>query len=194
MKAGSHHLAVYNFGVHTASYLAASVQGFALREPLNFEAATRAVGFVGRSGYAGEPGPESWGEQVFPRFLEEAGRTSGVSSLSLWQDIESLMAFTYSGVHADALKHARHWNERHAWPPLVLFWMDAGQLPTWKEAVERFELLTDRGPTPQAFSFKSAFTSEGVPYAVDRERVKVLSIQNSKGQADLLSLITTLPV
>ena len=50
------------------------IQGFALREPLNFEAATRAVGFVGRSGYAGEPGPGSWGEQVFPRFLE-AGQT-----------------------------------------------------------------------------------------------------------------------
>ncbi|NBB48214.1 DUF3291 domain-containing protein [Rhizobium sp. CRIBSB] len=194
MIAGSHHLAIYNFGVHTASYLTASVQGFALREPLNFEAAARAVGFLGRSGYEGEPGPESWGELVFPRFLKETGRASGVSSLSLWRDIESLMAFTYAGVHADALKHARHWNERQFWPPLVLFWVEAGRRPAWKQAVERFELLADHGPTPEAFNFKSAYTVDGLPYVVDRDRVKTLSLQNLERQADLLSVVKTLPV
>lgn len=194
MSLGGHHLAIYNFGIHTASYLDASIQGFALREPLNFEAATRAVGFVGRSGYAGEPGPESWGEQVFPRFLEKSGRTSGVSSLSLWQDIESLMAFTYAGVHADALKHARHWNERQAWPSVVLFWVASGEVPSWTEAVRRFELLADRGPTPDAFSFKAAFTAQGIPHAIDRERVKALTEQNVEAQADLLSVIRGLPV
>lgn len=194
MIAGSHHLAIYNFGIHAESYLTAPVQGFALREPLNFEAASYAAGFVGRSGYAGEPGPESWGEQVFPRFLKETGRDSGVSSLSLWRDIESLMAFTYSGVHADALKHARHWNERQFWPPLVLFWVEAGRRPAWKQAVERFELLADHGPTPEAFNFKSAFIVDGSPYVVDRDHVKLLSLQNLERQADLLSVVKALPV
>ncbi|QEE45456.1 DUF3291 domain-containing protein [Rhizobium sp. WL3] len=193
MSLGGHHLAIYNFGIHTASYMTAVIQGFALREPLNFEAATRAVGFVGRSGYAGEPGPESWGEQVFPRFLK-AGQTGAVSSLSLWHDIESLMAFTYAGVHADALKHARYWNQKQAWPPLVLFWVSAGELPSWSEAVRRFELLADRGPTPEAFSFKSAFDTRGATCPIDRERVKALAEQNIEGQADLLSVVRTLPV
>ncbi|MDQ0420498.1 hypothetical protein J2045_001522 [Peteryoungia aggregata LMG 23059] len=194
MIAGSHHLAIYNFGVHTGSYLTASVQGFALREPLNFEAAARAVGFLGRSGYEGEPGPESWSELVFPRFLMETGRASGVSSLSLWRDIESLMAFTYAGVHADALKHARHWNERQAWPPLVLFWIEAGVFPSWAEAVRRFELLADRGPTAEAFSFKTTFAADGSMIEIDRQRVKDLSAKNVEGQAELLSLVRTLPV
>lgn len=193
MSLGDHHLAIYNFGVHTETYMAASVQGFSLREPLNFEAAVRVRGFVGRSGYAGEPGPESWGEQVFPRFLE-AGQTGAVSSLSLWHDIESLMAFTYAGVHADALKHARHWNQKQAWPPLVLFWVSAGDLPSWSEAVRRFELLADRGPTPEAFSFKAAFTAQGISYQTDRERVKALAEENLERQADLLSVVRTLPV
>lgn len=194
MTTASHHLAIYNFGIHTDAYLTGSVQGFSLREPFNFEAASRAAGFVGRSGYAGEPGPGSWGEQVFPRFLREIGRDSGVSSLSLWLDIESLVAFTYAGVHADALKHARQWNERQAWPPLVLFWVKAGETPGWSEAVRRFELLTDQGPCPDAFNFKSAFTADGDPYLVNRERIKQLTADNLEAQADLMSAVKGLPV
>jgi predicted component of type VI protein secretion system len=38
--------------------------------------------------------------------------TARPSSLSLWQDIESLMAFAYAGVHAEALKNARNWNHK----------------------------------------------------------------------------------
>jgi hypothetical protein len=193
LSRGNHHLAIYNFGIHSASYMTDEVQGFALREPLNFEAATRAVGFVARSGYAGEPGPESWGEQVFPRFLQ-AGQTGAVSSLSLWQDIESLMAFTYAGVHAEALKHARHWNEKQAWPSLVLFWVAPGHVPSWTEAVRRFELLADKGPTSKAFSFKTTFSAKGVPHAIDRDLVKALTEQNMERQGDLLSVVRTLPV
>lgn len=193
MSAGSHHLAIYNFGVHTETYLTGAVQGFGLREPLNFEAATRSAGFVGRSGYTGEPGPESWGEQVFPRFMQ-AGQTGAVSSLSVWQDVESLMAFTFAGVHADALKHARKWNQTQAWPPLVLFWIEAGDVPTWSEAVQRFERLADQGPTLEGFIFKSAFAPDGSVLQIDRQRVKELAAKNAEAQADLLAVVRTLPV
>lgn len=193
MSADSHRIAIYNFGVHTETYQTAPVQGFALRKPLNFEAATRSAGFVGRSGYAGEPGPESWGELVFPRFLQ-AGQTGAVSSLSVWQDIESLMAFTYAGVHADALKHAREWNQTQAWPPLVLFWIKAGDVLTWSEAVQRFERLADQGPTPEGFTFKSAFAPDGSVLQIDRQRVKEIAAKNAGAQADLLAVVRTLPV
>ena len=193
MTAGSHHLAVYNFGIHTESYLAAPVQGFGLREPLNFEAATRSAGFVGRSGYAGEPGPESWGEQVFPRFLR-AGQTGAVSSLSLWHDMESLMAFTYAGVHADALKSARHWNQKQAWPPLVLFWVSAGKRPEWKDGVERLEMLADKGCGPCCFTFKEGYDPDGKPAVVDRALVKQLAVANAAAQADLLDAVLKMPV
>lgn len=93
-------LAFYNFGLHVAPADSEAVEGFVLREPPNFEAALRACGFIGRSGYPNYPGPRSWGAQVFPRYIECSGFTSEPSSLSLWGDIESLMAFTYSGVHA----------------------------------------------------------------------------------------------
>ncbi|MGJ8572534.1 MAG: DUF3291 domain-containing protein [Hoeflea sp.] len=185
---------MYNFGLHVASYDAPEVQGFVRREPLNFAAAEKASGFVGRSGYDGEPGPESWGLQVFPRFLEGSGFDSGPSSLSLWQDIESLMAFSYAGVHAEALKNARNWNTKNVWPPLVLWWIEAGQRPDWKSAASKLEWLHDHGPGPEAFTFKQPYGVNGEPVEIDRTRVKALVEANAPGQSDLLAQLKDIPI
>lgn len=182
------HLAVFNFGIHVAPFGDPAVEGFARREPLNFEAAARSSGFVGRSGYEGEPGPESWGERVFPRFLPEPDLPA-VSSLSLWSDLESLMAFSYSGVHAEALKHARRWNVKQAWPALVLFWVSAGERPDWQEAVLRFEHLADHGASPRGFTFKQAYGPDGESITIDRARVKALAAENAERQGNLLQQV-----
>ena len=187
-------LAIYNFGLHVANYDDPRVEGFRRREPINFEAASRAVGFVARSGYDGEPGPASWGEQVFPRFLAENGHESGPSSLSLWDDIESLMAFSYSGVHAEALKGARNWNVPQRWPPLVLWWVDAGGRPEWTEAVGRFEHLHDNGPSAYAFTFKQPFAANGEAAVIDRALVREKVRTNDEGQRELLAQLQTLSV
>lgn len=188
------HLAMYNFGLHVAAYDAPEVQGFLRREPLNFAAAEKASGFVGRSGYDGEPGPRSWGVQVFPRFIEGSGFDSGPSSLSLWADIESLMAFSYAGVHAEALKNARNWNTRNAWPPLVLWWIDAACQPDWGQAAERLEWLHDHGASSRAFTFKQPYAPDGAPCEIDRGRVKALTEANAPGQRELLEQLKHMPV
>ncbi len=95
-------------------------QGFRDREPANLEAVERAPGFIGRAGYAGEPDGESWGVQVYPRFYVERGDGRAPSTLSLWADLESLMAFTYSGLHAEAMRHASEWFLPKSWPPYLL--------------------------------------------------------------------------
>lgn len=195
MSAGAgKHLAMYNFGLHVAAYESPAVEGFRLREAANFEAAARAQGFIGRSGYAGDPELSCWGEQVFPRFIQGNGFATAPSSLSLWADIESLMAFSYSGVHADALKHARHWNVRQSWPPLVLWWVDANVVPEWKDGVERLEHLHDNGPSAIAFSFKSPYSRDGEPAEIDRGRMKEIAALNAKGQGDLLAHVMTLKI
>lgn len=194
MNAAGFHLAMYNFGLHVASYDSPEVQGFMRREPLNFAAAEMASGFVGRSGYEGEPGPESWDVQVFPRFIKGSGFDSGPSSLSLWQDIESLMAFSYAGVHAEALKNARNWNTRNVWPPLVLWWVEAGCRPDWGSAASKLEWLHDHGPSPQAFTFKQPYGPDGEPVEIDRARVKLLVEANAPGQSDLLAQLKDIPV
>jgi hypothetical protein len=187
-----HHLAAYNFGLHVDDYESPRVEGFRLREPLNFEAARRAGGYVGRSGYDGEPGPESWGKKVYPRFIQDSGYEDAPSSLSLWTSLEALMAFTYSGVHADALKHARNWNQRQAWPALVLWWVEAGTQPVWTDGAERLEFLHDNGPTPRAFTFKTPFGPDGNAIVIDRDIVKDIAGRNAAGQTDLLAAVKTL--
>jgi hypothetical protein len=194
MGNGSQHLAIYNFGLHVAPYDSAEVEGFRLREGPNFEAAARAHGFVGRSGYEGEPGPSSWGTQVFPRFIQGSGFSSAPSSLSLWADLESLMAFSYSGVHAEALKGARNWNVRQSWPPLVLWWVDAGRLPEWSEGVERLEYLHDNGADSRAFTFKQPFAADGSQAKIDRAEVRRIAALNAERQADLLAHVLALTV
>jgi Domain of unknown function (DUF3291) len=189
-----HHLAIYNFGLHVAPSGDSAIAGFVNREPLNFEAAARAEGYIDRSGYDGEPGPQSWGVQIFPRFIEGSGFTSGPSSLSLWADPESLLAFSYSGVHAEALKNARAWNVKQQWPPLVLFWVKAGEKPQWCQGVERLEYLADHGPTAFAFTFKQPFYPDGTLYQIDRARVKTIAARNIEGQQDLMQALAELPV
>ncbi|WEZ82082.1 DUF3291 domain-containing protein [Rhizobium sp. 32-5/1] len=192
MQPAGRHLAIYNFGLFVAPYDDPAVEGFRLREPFNFDAAARSEGFVGRSGYQGEPGPRCWGEQVFPRFIHGSGFETAPSSLSLWADIESLMAFTYSGVHADALKHARNWNVQRQWPALVLWWVEAGRRPVWADGVSRLERLHDHGSGPNGFTFKEPFTASGEACVIDRARVRQIAQNNTTRQGHLLGHVLSL--
>ena len=165
-------LAIYNFGMFRDRAESQSNQGFRDREPANLDAVERAPGFIGRAGYAGEVDRESWGMQVYPRFYIERGDGFAPSTLSLWVDLESLMAFTCSGVHAEAMRRASEWFLPKSWPPYVLWWVSEGHLPDWREAVTKFELLHDRGPASDAFTFKSPFDAKGRAYRVDLEKVR----------------------
>lgn len=131
---------------------------------------------------------------MFPRFIEGSGFDSGPSSLSIWSDVESLKAFSYAGVHAEALKNARNWNTRNDWPPLVLWWIEAGNHPDWKQAAERLEWLHDQGPGPRAFTFKQAYDPDGAPLEIDRDRVKALIEVNAPEQSELLEQLRLIPV
>lgn len=150
------HLAIYNFGMFRGRSGDLANAGFHARHDPNMAAAECACGFIARSGYPGEPDPPSWGAQVFPRFFVDNGDGWAPSSLSLWADLASLRAFTYTGIHAEALKHANDWFVPKSWPPYVLWWVDGGHTPCWAEAVERHEFLHDNGPSPHAFDFRTA--------------------------------------
>jgi Domain of unknown function (DUF3291) len=166
------HLAVYNFGIFRERANDPLNDGFREREGPNLMAAERAPGFVARAGYVAEPERPGWGTQVYPRFYVERGDNWSPSTLSLWEDLESLFAFAYHGVHAEALKHAQDWFVERLWPPYVLWWVEHERRPDWREAVSRFECLHDRGPTPDAFNFKTPFDEHGKPASFDKERAR----------------------
>ena len=79
-------------------------------------------------------------------------------NLSIWESVESLELFTYSGRHELALTRRAEWFTQLPKPNYVLFWMPAGEVPTEKEITRRIRHLRDHGPTPFAFNFDQRFT------------------------------------
>jgi hypothetical protein len=176
-------LAVYNFGMFRQPSAHESNDGFHARNDLNFATAEASAGFIARSGHEGEPGPESWGLQVYPRFYVERGDGWSPATLSLWRDLPSLMAFTYAGIHAEAMRHAREWFVEPEWPSHVLWWVADDHRPDWAEGVARLERLHDHGPSADAFSFKTAFDPGGAPTRADRNAVRQLIAENQSAQS-----------
>lgn len=172
-------VALYTFGVFRYPSAEPVNQGFHDRNDPNFRAVEESSGFIARSGYADEPGPESWGVQVFPRFYVERGDGWSPSTLSLWQDLVSPMAFAYFGLHAESLKLGREWFERPQWPPYVLWWVEPGHVPSWQEAITRHEHLHDHGASAFAFDFKQAYDEVGEAAVVDRAVMKAIVEENA---------------
>lgn len=167
-------LALYTFGQFNEPADDRSNDGFhAMNDPV-FEHVDKADGLIARSGYASDDGPSPWGEEVYPRFYQERGDGWSPATLSLWHDMESLFVFTYSGLHAEALKRGREWFQKPAWPPLVLWWHDEDGLPTWSDGVRRHEYLHDHGASSYAFTFRKPFDKDGNPSRLDSARVRAL--------------------
>jgi Domain of unknown function (DUF3291) len=164
-------LALYTFGMFLKPDEDPANDGFhALNDPI-LDMVDRATGLIARSGYEDNPGPATWGPQVYPRFYHERGDGWSPSTLSLWTNLEALFSFTYFGLHAVAFKRGRAWFEKPRWPPLVMWWHRDEGYPTWAEGVRRHEHLHDHGPTPIAFHFKQPFDENGVATKLDKTRI-----------------------
>jgi len=81
-------------------------------------------------------------------------------NLSVWESIEALEAYVYKTSHVKAVQKRAEWFERPTKSPLVLWWIDAGHIPSEKEAEQRFEMLWQNGPTADAFTFRTRFEKE----------------------------------
>lgn len=174
-----HWLALYTFGQFRYRADHPDVEVFHTAEPGVWAAMERAEGFIARSGYEDEPGPESWGEQVFPKYWTDNGDGWAPSTISLWQNLESALAAVYRGPHAEILRKGPDFmQETAAYPPYVLWWVPEGHQPDWVEAVERHEHLGDNGPTARAFTFRSAFDPAGNPVTANGARSRQIADRN----------------
>ncbi|WP_333830579.1 DUF3291 domain-containing protein [Pararhodobacter sp.] len=167
-------LALYTFGMFARPSADPVNDGFHALNDRVLLSVDQAEGMIARSGYASDPGPASWGPEVYPRFYEERGDGWSPATLSLWTDLEAMFAFTYSGLHAAALSRGREWFEKPAWPPLAIWWHRNAGYPTWADAVRRHEHLHDFGPTATAFTFKAPFHEQGAPVRLDKARIQAL--------------------
>lgn len=155
------------------------VQGFFDRITRNFETAEQSDGFIDRSRWDPETGHHSWREGVSSRFFREGEHAGTAATLSLWEDLESVFAFAYSGMHAEALCRRKEWFLKPGWPTYVAWWVPDDHTPDWYEAAARHEHLYDHGPSPYAFDFKHPFGPNGKPIEIDRVLTKVKMERNA---------------
>ena len=84
-----------------------------------------------------------------------------IINLSVWQDIESLRRYVYSGAHLGLLKNKKQWFEKLDTAFLALWWIPAGDLPSPASARDRLDRIKRDGPGPDAFNFAQAYTPDG---------------------------------
>lgn len=154
------------------------VQGFVDRTDAVFALAESGDGFLGRDIPVGTTGERSWGDWAAPAiFQKEADAGRMAQTLSLWRDLESVSAFAYNGLHAEALSKRKEWFVTPAWSSYVAWWVDDDHTPSWQEACERFDRLHREGSTSVAFNFKQPFDSNGQVVELDRASIKRMAAQ-----------------
>ena len=82
-------------------------------------------------------------------------------NMSVWESVEALQRYTYAPGHLDVLRRRREWFLPMDTNHVVLWWVSVGHEPLMVEAKERLALLDERGPTADAFTFRSLFGPPG---------------------------------
>jgi hypothetical protein len=91
-------------------------------------------------------------------------------NMSVWESIDALRQYVYQSAHVALLRDRKQWFEAIEGPILVLWWISAGHVPTVEEALDRLRCLKERGPSVDAFTFRTPFPSpDGPVESVDAE-------------------------
>jgi hypothetical protein len=78
-------------------------------------------------------------------------------NMSVWRDVASLNDYVYRSAHVEIMRRRKEWFERVSEAHFVLWWVRSGHRPTVIEAIEKLNLLRERGPSLDAFTFSHAF-------------------------------------
>jgi Domain of unknown function (DUF3291) len=84
-----------------------------------------------------------------------------IVNVSVWQDYESLHAFTYRGLHGHYLNDRARWFEPVTGTHTALWWVPAGNQPTAEDAVAHLRYLRRWGPSPRAFTVLHRYAADG---------------------------------
>lgn len=76
-----------------------------------------------------------------------------IVNLSVWESVEALREYVYSGEHLNVLRSKREWMEKLSTPSLGLWWLPEGELPDVLMARQKLELLQAHGPSAEVFTF-----------------------------------------
>jgi quinol monooxygenase YgiN len=108
-----------------------------------------------------------------PRFSRIETSGYPLATLSMWQDLESAVAFTFhfNGPHGTIMRRRNEWLVPFTGPMYTVWWVTESRDPGWAEAVERIDHLRAHGPTPHAFTFAMSFDEHGQPLRLNQARI-----------------------
>jgi heme-degrading monooxygenase HmoA len=86
---------------------------------------------------------------------------SWIVNLTVWKDLDALMAFVRSDLHLSIMKRRREWFLSVNKATMVLWWVPEGHIPSVAEAQQKLETLRRDGPAPGAFGFSAVFPAPG---------------------------------
>lgn len=82
-----------------------------------------------------------------------------IVNMSVWSDMEALAAFVYRNEeHLSIMRRRKEWFDKMDFY-LVLWWVEAGHIPTVDEAKEKLNSLVEFGPSSAAFTFRYPFSA-----------------------------------
>ena len=78
-------------------------------------------------------------------------------NMSVWRDIDALAQFVYrTPAHVEIMRQREKWFEKIE-TSYVLWWLPKCETPSVEVGRRRLQQLSERGPTPNAFTFKERF-------------------------------------
>ena len=82
------------------------------------------------------------------------------ATLSVWESIEALHAFVFSGIHERYRRRSAEWFVPMEERNFVLWRIEAGEQPTIEESQRRLDMLRREGPSEAAFDFSFAVSEQ----------------------------------
>lgn len=79
-----------------------------------------------------------------------------ILNYTIWESVEQLRAFAYSGLHLDYFRRRLEWFDAHTEPSHVMWWVPAGTIPDLGECQARLNHVREHGPSAAAFGFAEA--------------------------------------
>ena len=141
------HLAQTNIGIAKYAYDEPEFADFVDNLDRINALADEAPGFVWR--YVAEDETEA-GRDVFED-------DKMLFNMSVWESKQALLDYVYQTDHVHILRRRAEWFVKLNQPIMAMWWIPAGTLPTVADARQRLDLLAEKGPTIEAFTFRHFF-------------------------------------
>jgi heme-degrading monooxygenase HmoA len=89
---------------------------------------------------------------------DEHGAAGVIVNLSVWESVDALADWVYSGLHREVLRRRAEWFHRVREAMVALWWVSAGTVPSVGDAEARVRSVRTHGPTPYAFTFRELYS------------------------------------